>query len=60
MGPQELLGLQFKSRLNRSLNISILRLLADGVNRVIGLVIDDVVSLGGRWDGVVYDDLRQV
>ena len=60
MGPQELLGLQFRSRLNRSLNISILRLLADGVNRVIGLVIDDVVSFGGRWDGVVYDDLRQV
>lgn len=47
----------FRSRLNRSLG-SILCLLVDGVNGVINLVTDGVVSLGGRWDGVVYDDPR--
>lgn len=50
----------FRSRLNRSLGISILCLLVDGVNRVINLVTDGVISLRGRWDGVVYDDPRQV
>ena len=50
----------FGGRLNSDLSVSILHLLTNGMDRIIILFTDGVISLRGRRNGVIYDDLKQV